>query len=210
LHLLVVLVALLLASSGGCIGLSAQIGNMLGMNMVPADYDGLKGRRVAVVCVVPDSADGPETAGESLAHEVERYLAANVRNIEFVPRSEVASWLDVRSGGLIDYARMGESLQADRVLVIEFASFSYRGNATLHQGRADFKVSVVDTATGEQVHEDENPDLLFPSTQAVHRTDMTEDKFKRAYIRHLAMDIGRRFHPTELPMRFANKENLIE
>jgi hypothetical protein len=200
---------LLLAPSAGCIGLTVQLGHMMGLNFEPAAYTGLKGTRVAVVCVVPEAADGPETAGELLAANLESYLGKNVKKIAFVPRREVTNWMDVHAGDLIDYARMGKSLKADRVLLVELASFSYHEDATLYQGRAEFNVTVFDTATGERVYEDSDPDMLFPANNAYHLTDMSEDKFKRAFVQRLAENIGGRFHANPFPERFA-KERPIE
>jgi hypothetical protein len=204
-----VLALLLIGPNTGCVGLTVQIANMLGMQMVPAEYAGLRGRRVAVVCQVPDNGYGPETASESLAIELERYLRSHVKQVTFVPRHEVNNWLDVHADRLIDYARMGKSLKADKVLLVEFGSFSYRDNATLYQGRADFNITVFDTETGEREYEFTEPDMVFPSDTAYHLTDMSDDKFRRAFIAWIAADIGRRFHMNDFPKQFA-KEPAID
>lgn len=200
-----VLLMVLLAPLSGCMGAAVQVANLMGMNMVPAEYAGLKGKRVAVVCVSPDSSYGPIDTGSQLAVELERYLGKHVRRISFVPRGDVMGWLDVHSGGLIDYARMGQSLDAERVLVVELASFSYHDNVTFYQGKANFRVTVFDVETGERVYDDDDPDKSFPTNGGYHLTDMSEEKFKRAFLAYLASDIGRRFHANDLPTQFVKQ-----
>jgi len=195
-----------LCSMTGCVGLTVQLANMLGMNMVPAAYAGLKGRKVAVVCVTPDSSYGPIDPGEMLAVELEQYLKGHVRRIELVPRGDVTNWLEQHGRELVNYVKLGEALKAEKVLVVELASFSCHDNITFYQGKANVHVNVFDVETGEVVYDHDDPDTSFPANGGYHLTDMSEEKFKRAFLTHLAKDIGRRFHMNDLPERFAKEE----
>jgi hypothetical protein len=100
---------------------------------------------------------------------------------------------------------MGKSLKADKVLLVEFGSFSYRDNATLYQGRADYNIAVIDTETGEREYDQPQPDMVFPSNSAYHLTDMSEDRFRRSFISWVAADIGRRFHMSDFPRQFSKE-----
>ncbi|MEQ8790872.1 MAG: hypothetical protein RIC55_31710 [Pirellulaceae bacterium] len=198
--------AVTMVSTGGCVGLTVQLANMIGMNMVPAQYAGLKGERVAVVCVSPDSSYGPIDTGEMLAVELEQYLSTNVRRIKFVPRGDVMSWQETHASDVVNYAKLGESLEADKVLVVELASFSCHDNATFYQGKANYRVTVHDVETGEREYDYDDPDKAFPAHGGYHLTDMSEEKFKRAFIGELAKDIGRQFHMNDLPKHFVKED----
>ena len=81
---------------------------------VPAEWDGLKGKKVAVVCK-------PLTASEFSAPRVDRALAkaigedlkARVKDIEIVEPRKVADLIDAK--GLADYVEIGKELKADKV-----------------------------------------------------------------------------------------------
>lgn len=202
------LTLLLVAPHSGCVGLTVQIANMLGLNMVPAEYAGLKGRHVAVVCRLPENGYDPVTDGDLLTSDLEQYLGAHVKKITFVPRAEVENWLDAHAERQIDYARMGQALEAEKLLLVDFGSFSYGENATFYQGRADYNITVFDMETGEREYESTEPDMLFPTASAYNLGDMSKDRFRRAFVSWIARDVGQRFHMNDFPKRFSKEPSL--
>ena len=56
------LLAVLIPSATGCVGLAAHIGYFIWGNKVPAEYPGLEDKRVAVICTAGGVNYGPDTA----------------------------------------------------------------------------------------------------------------------------------------------------
>ena len=72
--MLVATIGMMLIPSLGCIGATAQLLYMIRGVKVDAEFDELKGKRVAVVCVSDASQYGPDRASEALARFVESTL----------------------------------------------------------------------------------------------------------------------------------------
>src|SRR3954447_14506479 len=65
-----------------------------GPEMVPAEFEGLKGKRVAVVCLDSNTLGGPGGEADTVAKAVGILLGKNVSDIRTVRPTEVADWLD--------------------------------------------------------------------------------------------------------------------
>ena len=63
----VALLTVILPSSLGCIGAAAQFVYLIKGAKIDAEFDGLKGKRVAVVCISSNSAYGPDSETSILA-----------------------------------------------------------------------------------------------------------------------------------------------
>src|SRR3954463_10276590 len=86
----------LLGAIPGCGPIATIAWLIHGPEMVPAEFDGLKGKRVAVVCLDANSLTGPGGEADAVGKAVAMTLARNVHDVNMVPQSKVADWLDSR------------------------------------------------------------------------------------------------------------------
>src|SRR5947209_17855680 len=89
--------AILLVSLTGCGPIATIAWLIHGPEMIPAEFGGLKGKRVAVVCLDAHSLSGPGGEADTVAKAVAYSLGKNVPDIHLVRQNEVADWLDSRS-----------------------------------------------------------------------------------------------------------------
>ncbi|MBW3595977.1 MAG: hypothetical protein KY475_01730 [Planctomycetes bacterium] len=195
-------IATALLSLGGC----AIINHLLYVTQgakIPAEFDGLKGKRVAVVCVSPNDDFGPGSTSVDLSRGVETLLRERVKDIKIVRHEEVANWID-RNNWRHDYLDIGRGVKADMVVAVDLAHFSLYEGSTLFQGRADLQVSVFDMSTGgTKVYQATLDDFSFPARGAQPVTDISEAKFKRAFVAILAQNIGRNFYDYDIQENIA-------
>jgi hypothetical protein len=199
---LITCLAVLLAvvPSFGCIGLSAQILNVLVGQRVKAQYDGLKKQRVAVVVTSSFGVDGPDYSMELLSRLIMGRLKQNVKEIELVSTSEIGNVMDSQ-GYDANYVEIGETLKADKVIVVEVSSYSLREGATLYKGRAMYSTRVYDIETGE-VRFNRGPiDIAYPeSGQPV--TDTNANQFEKTFLNEVSYRIARYFHDYAIEEEF--------
>lgn len=123
---LIVIVLTSIPAASGCVGLLSTMRWISGANFSPAEYDGLKEKRVAVVCVSEDSAYGTGSESLLLSREVSSILQKNVKKIDLVRADEIADWIDREGWDQIDYREIGRGVKAERVVAIGLAGFSIR------------------------------------------------------------------------------------
>jgi hypothetical protein len=188
---------LLLASLGGCAIMNHLLWVTQGAT-IPAEFDGLKGKRVAVVCVSPNDDFGPGSVSVELSRSVEMLLKERVKEIKVVRHEEVANWID-RNNWRHDYLDIGKGVKADMLVAIELGRFSLYEGSTLFQGRANAQVTVFDmTQGGTKVFVSHLDDFTFPNRGAQPVTDISEARFKRAFVTVLAQNIGRSFYEYDI------------
>jgi len=196
--------ALLVACSGCSTLLTAAY--ILMPEDTPAEFKGLKGKHVAVVCkpiVELEFADAG--SGRELAATVGAILERNVRKARVIDQQEVARWIDEHAW--VDYATVGKSLDADLVVGIDLEEFRLHEGATLYRGRATAHVRVFDIAAGKVVFEKRLDDFQYPSDGAIPTSDRTEAQFRGMFLQILASRIARSFHAYDSRTSFA-EENL--
>jgi len=190
------LVAAVVLVSAGCRTMLTTAAYLIKGTNVDAEYEGLKEKRVVVVCrPVADLTFRSPTVDRDLAKEVGRLLAQNVKKIQVVPQKEVSEWTDEHLW--TDYLEVGEALGADMVVGIDLYDFNLLLDQTLYQGRASTAVRVFDChAGGDPVFERELPQIVYPPNVGVPTSERSsEGAFQREYIRVLADQIGRYFYP---------------
>jgi hypothetical protein len=179
-------------------------------NNVPAEFGGLKGKRVAVVCVSSSSSYGVDSETTLLANSMALLLRQRVPRISLVPQDEIADWIDSNSWDQLDYQQIGRGVKAEMLVVVELASFRYREDATLYQGKADLAVKVFDVKSGgDMVWSDRQSDFAFPANGGYHTTEMSESRFKREFIKVLAQQAAQHFYDYEFEERMARDARLI-
>ncbi len=189
------LVLLTLPMTSGCVGLLSTLRWVGGQNLIPAEYDDLKGKRVAVVCVSDNSSYGTGSESLLLAREVSLILRSNVKDIDLVRADEIADWIDRKGWDEIDYREIGRGVKAERVVAVGLAGFSIREGSSLYKGRADVSVSVYDMADGgHEVFRKSIPEFSFPATGPYPVGDLSEVQFRRAFLKTLSQHVARYFY----------------
>jgi hypothetical protein len=188
-----ILAALPLVTSTGC-GLAAQMAYWVYGNNIPAKFDGLKEKRVAVVCLDANSLKGPGSEADAIAKAVSTTLGYNVSDIQLVRQNEIADWIDNQEQEVTDYRDIGRGVKADMVVGIDLESFSIHEGQTLLKGRARVRTKVYDmTRGGEVAYESATSEITWPETGARHVTE-NEANFRTVFIHTLAHKVARDFY----------------
>ena len=186
---------LLALSTTGC-SLLATTMWIVDPNDVEAEYDGLAGNRVAVICETSNSLPfNSYTVPNELAVAVTRLLDQNVSRIDLVSQAEISDWTDHNE--LKSYRELGEAMQAEQVVVINLNDFRIRKGSTMLQGQADVNVEIYDVATGEIAYELSPIHSVYPPNNGIP-ADLSqrnhEDRFRYRFTSVLANQIARRFY----------------
>jgi len=202
--LLVLAAASLLAATPGCGTLATLAYWIKGGDLVPAKFAGLKGKRVAVVCLDTHSLGGPGGEADAIGKAVALTLGANVPDIKMVRQTEVADWIDNQTGDLTDYRDVGRGVKADMIVGIDLLSFNLHEGQTLLKGRARVGIKVYDMTkgNGELAYEAAPKEIAWPESGARHVTE-NEANFRAIFIHTLAQKIARDFYNYELLEGFA-------
>jgi len=205
--ILLTLVAALVTTSGCTSALATAVWLVKGLN-VPAEYDGLRGKRVVVVCRPLCSAmyTNPGVA-KDISQQISRLLSQRVSRIDLVDQREVGEWVDANTWD--EYTEIGEALEADMVVGIDLESFSIYQGQTLYQGKADYAINVYDCASGELVFEKHPPRTIYPPNHVVSTTDLQERDFRREFVKVLADQIARHFYSHDPRANFAMDSKVI-
>ncbi len=106
--------ALVLSVAGGCSVLPFIAYLYQGL-ATPAEYDGLKGKRVAVICrPVASLQYQSSSVSRELSLAVASLLEQNVKHIKLVDQDEVDKWEDENNWD--NYIQIGKALKADMVV----------------------------------------------------------------------------------------------
>ena len=192
-----VLIIALTLSNTGCMSLANFLLYVAkGLPKFPAEYEGLEGKRVAVVCVSASDSYGPSPLTSRIAREVQAQLAAQVSEVDVVRESEVSDYLDHHDWSQLDYTEVGRGVKADMVVAVELNQpLILREGPTLHRGKADYTVTVYDIKqNGEKVFRRREEEFQWPG-QA--RYGVPESKFETAFIKRLGARAAHYFHANE-------------
>lgn len=190
----VVVAALIVLSSSGCVGLAAQILYMFQGLQFPAKFEGLQKKRVAVVCVSKATSYGNGTEAESVARLVSAMLAREVKGIEVVRYTEIKDWIDNNDWDYIDYRAIGKGVSAEMLVAIDLKAISYNDGQTLYKGRANYDITVYDMNERKIAWSDSFPDVQHPQQGGRPTTEMSEGAFKSEFLKILSRDIARNFY----------------
>jgi len=208
LELRIAAVALVAASivvtTGGC-GAMLATGMYVvqGGNMAPAEFDGLKGQRVVVVCRPPSSNEYRHAgASRAVSQRVSELLVDNVRNIDVVNPREVDNWLDECDWG--DFKELARAVHAEKVVYVELNDFDLFKGKTLYQGRADVTVMVYDMKNHRRLEWDRHlGQILFPTNSGIPAQDKPEQQFEREFVGIVATRIAEEFYKHDANSAFA-------
>lgn len=188
--------------AAGCAKVLATAVYLVKGTNVPAEYDGLEGKRVAVVCRQLASLQyRNSTVPRDLAARVGALLQQNVRKIDVIDQQEVAEWTDENSWE--EFTEIGKALEADMVVAIELESFKLHQGQTLYQGQANVQIRVYDVADGKVVFEKIPRPSVYPPNSAIPASEKQEAQFRREYVGVLADEIARHFYEHDSRATFA-------
>ncbi|MFO0906637.1 MAG: hypothetical protein U0939_26775 [Pirellulales bacterium] len=204
------LLALLLFNSTGCVGGIAQLIYVIKGNKIPAEFDGLAGKKVAVVCVANNSSYDPSAAASILSQLVEMRLRQNVKNIKVVRQQEVANWIDNNDWDQTDFRDIGKAVNADLVLGIDLDGYRLHEDATMFKGRANVTLTVYDMSQGgDAVFRRTLDNFAFPINGGQHVSETTDTQFQRKFLATLSQDIAKHFYPYEFNDEFARDADML-
>ncbi len=198
------LAALVLVTSGGC-SLLPFIAYLYEGIATKAEYDGLKGKRVAVICrPVASLQYQSSSVSRELSMAVADLLAMHVRHIKLIDQDEIDRWEDENEWD--NYIQIGKALKADMVVGIDLDQFSLLQGQTLYQGKASVEVSVYDlskTTTKRPVFQKSLPQRMWPPNAPIPAAEKPLAEFQREFINQLAGQIGRHFYDHDATQDFA-------
>lgn len=188
------IVAATLVMQTGCLGIVANLVNVMRGPTVKAEYAGLEGKRVAVVTLTDSSQYSDDVSARILGRRVSDILATEVKNIKLVREDEVQQWRDRNGWDAIEFLDIGRGVKADKVVGIEMTNLRLKDGATLYRGRAEVTVSVYDIASGSLEFRRPLDDFTYPVHAGMYTSETTETKFRGLFLGVLASKIGRYFH----------------
>jgi hypothetical protein len=194
----------ILASSSGCIGLSAHLLYFFkGSQKIDAEYKGLEEKRVAVVCVSDSVSHGPSSISSMMERSVAILLRERGKKIDVIHQDEVADWIDNNDWNQMDYRDIGRGVSADRVLAIDVSGVRLHEGMTLYKGRADVVVTVYDmNEDGKVAFRKTLPEFTFPRNGARHSTEMSENQFRQLFVTVLSEHVAKYFYDYHLEDNF--------
>ena len=161
-------------------------------------YDGLKKRRVAVICR-PHTALALQHYGadRDLAAAVTQKLQESVKDIDCVNPEEVLDWNDVHQ--LKSLGEFGKAMQADAVVAIDLSDFKLYQGKSMFQGATSAEIKVFDVAEDRTVYSAEPLEVVYPPENGVPfdlaNQKNAENRFRRKFIAVVADQISRNFYP---------------
>jgi hypothetical protein len=207
------LLALVTAASGltiasGCNLVATAMYIVQGTN-THADFDGLKGKRVAVVCRPVTSLHFRDSSvSRDLAKQVGLLLEKHVPKVVLIDQREVSEWADENNWE--EYVEIGKAIGADMVVGLDLEEFSLYQGQTLYQGKANLKIVVCDVSKSKDpVFERNLPQTLFPPNAAIPAGEKPEPEFRRQFVNMLSQLIARHFYDHDATVDFASDSTAL-
>jgi hypothetical protein len=187
----------------GCAKVLATAVYVIKGTNVPAEYDGLKEKRVAVVCRQLVSLQYRDsTVPRDLAARVGSLLSTNGKKIQVIDQQQVSEWTDENAWD--DFTQIGKALEADMVVAIELEDFKLHQGQTLYQGRANVQIKVYDIKDGGKLVFEKTPrPSVYPPNAAIPTSEKQESQFRREYVGILAEEIAHHFYEHDSRANFA-------
>ena len=187
--------------SGGCVSLAANLIHV--MRGSPAEYPGLKDKRVAVVCIT-DKGFAQDEVGNILTLNMQNALLQNVKNCKIVHQKELEKWAAATAWQNDDFVALGKGVEADRVVLLEIKNLRLRNGQTLYRGVSDVSMKVLDTEEkGGVVYSKEMLEFAFPIGDGAPATGMTESKFRSYYLKIISDKLSGVFYARDATADYA-------
>ena len=197
------------ATQAGCIPMMANLIHAVRGAGVPAEFDGLEEKKVAVVTITDSSSYTDDSAARLLNRYVVENLLTNVKKIKLVREDEVDAWRDTQGMGQVDYLSLGRGVECEKLVAIEMTNLRLREGQTMYRGHADVTVMVHDIATNSLEFRRTLEDYTYPVTAALPVTETTEEKFRRLYLNMLAHRVSRYFYEYDFRDSVADDAKIV-
>lgn len=179
----------------GCVKFASNLAHVMGADRIPAEYEGLNESTVAVVTITDAGKFADDASARLLNNYVGEILSREVDDIKLVRDATVRQWRDRHGWDQTDFHAIGQGVKAEKIVGIELTDFRLRDGVTLYRGRANVRIQVIDAESGLQLFSKTLDDYTFPKTTGQYTSETTEAKFRKLYLRMLARQIARSFHP---------------
>ena len=187
---------LLLASAllvfPGC-GAMAQLMYVLKGHNVEAEFQGLEGKKIAVVCVSDASAYGPDPLTYSVSNALSVKLARGLKDSTVVPVTKIEEWIDTNGWDERDFVALGKGVDVDAVVAVDIASYSIHDGATLFKGRADVTATVYNIEKEGQVDHHYGPKIFEYPKSGRPAIQTTDRQFEAMYLGQLVIHLSNQF-----------------
>ena len=193
---------LLVSLAGGCVGIPTQLMWVLYGQKVAAEFNGLEGKTVAVVCVSDASAYGPTNLTYTVERQISERLKTNVKKVVVIPQTKVNDWKDNNAWNEENFYQLGKGVEADVVLAIEVSNYSLYDGQTMYKGRATVASTVYDMEKGDVVFRRGPEEYTFPKSgrPSIQNNDR---QFEEYYLTKLCEHLARRFYEFDKKEMFA-------
>lgn len=204
-----ILVAVLTLSMTGCLGLVANLIHAGWGNLIPAAFDELAGRKIAVVCLSSSMSFGNSSAAEEISHRVEQKLAARVPEINIIDQQEIADWMDRNDWNEVDYRELGDGIGTDFLIAVDLGNFSLHEGPTLYKGRAEIGITVYNIPQGIVVYQVEPREIIYPVNGGEHTADTSESAFRKIFLEVISAQVARHFYSYEMKEDFGRDASMM-
>lgn len=203
---LTLLLLLPILASSGCVGLASQLMYWAkGGHKIDAEFEGLEGKTVAIVCVAANGESSPHSIASLVERSIGVILKEKGEKIDVIHQDDIADWIDNNDWNQIDYREIGRGVGADLVLAVDLDGLRLYEGSTLYRGKADVAVTVYDlTKDGEVVFRREIPEYSFPKNGPRHATEMSEARFRRLFAQMLSQQVAKYFYNYNIEEGFAS------
>jgi hypothetical protein len=213
----VLLLGLAILPAVGCTALLTTVAIMFWGDDIDAEYAGLKGKEVAVVCRPPTDLKYQDShVGKDLARELSRLLKEKVKNIKIVDPHKAERWADEHNWD--EYQELGKAVGAEMVVGIDLDHFEMYSGQTMYQGKANLSIHVYqckwDAKAKKKADKDgklpSDPDfekaliqVVYPRNNFIQTSEMPEPMFRSQFIKAIADKIGQCFYAHDKAEDFA-------
>lgn len=180
-------------SAGGCRSMFQGLAYLIKGTDEDAEFPGLKGKRVAVVCRPLVSLEYRNAgAAKELAQEMSALLQERVPKIKVIDQGKVAAWADENTWD--EFSEVGKAMKADFVVGVDLTGFSIFEGQTLYRGKATATLTVYDCVNKKVVFNKPLPQSVYPPNISIPVSDKQENEFRRDFTMVLADQIARHFY----------------
>jgi hypothetical protein len=161
---------------------------------IPAEFDGLIGKKVVVVCKPVASQEFSNSgAAKALEEGISERLKAKIKDIKIIDPQKVNVLIDEE--GLEDYVAIGRKLKADKVVAVDIESFGIFDGQTLYRGRSTVSISVYDVAEKNREWHKLPPIIEYPRTGSIPAADLAENEFRGKFVKIISEQVAQLFYP---------------
>ncbi len=179
--------------STGCIQEMAQLLYIIKGHKIEPAFPKLKEKNVAIVCNAKATAFGPDSLSVTVAKHLSIAMATSEDKITIVAPAKVEEFIDTNGWTDDSPFKLGESVGADYVIVIDIDNYSIHEGATLYKGRSEWTASAYDIADEGKLVFSKGPDeFAFPEAGRPS-LGTSERVFESFYLTHLCDQISKQF-----------------